>query len=100
MSWWSCWPSVWCSVSPGSAVGIGRSSGAFSFLAGGAIFGDIVDVAWGGGFGRGRGVLDGLLVSLVGLGGWGVGRGVGVVAGRQGRLFNIPCLTVVDTKHG
>ena len=30
-------------------------------------------------------------------GGWGVGRGVGVVTGR---LFNIPCLTVVDTKHG
>ena len=56
-----------------------------------------VDVAWGSASCREQEVLDGLLVSLVGFGGQGVVLGVGVVAGL---LANIPCLTVVDTKHG
>ena len=37
------------------------------------------------------------VVSLVNLEGVGCGAGVGVVAGP---LVDIPCLTVVDTKHG
>ena len=95
--WRSCWPSVWCSVSCGSAGGSDARPVSFRFWLGASFLVASVDVAWGGASCREREVLDGLLVSLVGLGGQGVVLGVGVVAGL---LANIPCLTVVDTKHG
>ena len=57
-----------------------------------------VDVVWGGTSCWERGVLDEHLVSLVGFSrGWNVGLGVGVVARLR---VDIPCLAVVDTKHG